>query len=250
MAKANGIIQIEGTVDQLTFFKLNGKSYVRQKGGVSKERIASDPNYVRTRENNNEFSLCTASAKLLRLSLGSLVFKAKDSRLSSRLLQRMYRIKNFDTISARGQRLVSNGLGTAEGKQELVGFNFNIKAPLQGVLFAPYTLDTVHGEIIIANLLPMEQLLFPQGATNVSLQGAVLALDFETAVSELVLSNIVNLPIDMTLSTVTLTPPSMPVSTSGVTLFLLTIAFYQEVNGVQYSLKNEDYNVLNVLEVV
>ena len=41
----------------------------------------------------------------------------------------------------------------------------------------------------------------------------------------------------------------MPVST-GVTLFLLMISFYQEVNGVQYSLKNEDYNVLNVLAVV
>ena len=42
MAKANGIIQIEGTVDKLTFFKRDGKSFVRQKGGVSKERIASD----------------------------------------------------------------------------------------------------------------------------------------------------------------------------------------------------------------
>lgn len=28
------------------------------------------------------------------------------------------------------------------------------------------------------------------------------------------------------------------------------ISFYQEVNSVQYSLKNEEYNVLNILEVV
>jgi hypothetical protein len=249
MAKANGIIQIEGTVDKLTFFKRDGKSFVRQKGGVSKERIASDPNFVRTRENNNEFALCTASTKTLRLALGSLVFKAKDSRLSSRLLQAMYRIKNSDVTSVRGQRLVSIGLGTPAGKQELVGFNFNINAPLQGVLFAPYTLDTVHGDITIANLIPAEQFLFPQGATNVSLQGAVLAIDFATEASELVLTNLQNIPIDLVSTSIFLTPTSMPVST-GVTLFLLMISFYQEVNGVQYSLKNEDYNVLNVLAVV
>ena len=249
MAKANGILKIEGTVEDLTFFKKDGKSFVRRKGGVSGERIANDPNYVRTRENNNEFSLCTASSKTLRLAMGSLVFKAKDNKLSSRLLQTMFRVKNFDTTSVRGQRLVSIGISTAEGKQQLIGFNFNINAPLQGVLFAPYSLDVATGEVRIGNLIPMEQLLFPQGATHVSLQCAVLAIDFDTEDSELVLSNVVNLPIGMTSSNVDLTPVSMPVST-GVTLFLLTVSFFQEVNGLQYSLKNEEYSVLNVLDVV
>ena len=249
MAKANGILKIEGTVEDLTFYKKDGKSFVRRKGGVSKERIATDPNYVRTRENNNEFSLCTASGKTLRLALGSLVFKAKDNKLSSRLLQTMFRIKNFDTVSVRGQRLVSIGLGTVDGKQQLAGFNFNINAPLQGVLFAPYELDVATGKISIVNLIPVEQLHFPQGATHVSLQSAVLAIDFDTDESELALSNVVNLPIGMTASNVDLTPTSMPVS-AGVTLFLLTVSFFQEVNGIQYSLKNEDYSVLNVLDVV
>lgn len=55
MAKADGILNIESTVDNLTFFKKDGKSFVRRKWGVSKQRIETDPNFVRTRENMNEF---------------------------------------------------------------------------------------------------------------------------------------------------------------------------------------------------
>ena len=249
MAKAQGNVMLEGSLNNMTFYKKNGKNFVRRKGGVSKERIATDPNYVRTRENNNEFSLCTAAGKTLRLALGSLVFKAKDNRLSGRMLQDMYRVKNFDTVSPRGQRKVGIGLTTPDGKLALSGFDFNANAPLNNVLFASYDLDTANGKVTITDLIPLEQLLYPQGATNVSLQCGVLGIDFETGVSELVVSNVENLPINLTVTTVSLTPTSMPVTT-GVTLFLMMVSFYQEVNGVQYSLKNEAYNVLQIIEVV
>lgn len=249
MAKASGIIKIEGTVEDLTFYKKDGKNFVRRKGGVPKERIENDPNYVRTRENNSEFGHSGTAGKVLRMAMGSLVFKAKDGKLSSRMLQVMSRIKNLDTTSARGLRQVSVGLSTPEGKQLLKGFDFNINAPLNGVLFAPYDLNTTTGVIEITDFIAAEQLQFPQGSTHISFQSAVLAIDFDTEVSELAYSNIVNLPINLTPTTVTLTPTSVPTGT-GLQLFLLMISFYQEVNGVQYSLKNEGYNVLNVVEVV
>lgn len=249
MAKSGGIVKIEGTIEDLTFYKKDGKNYVRRKGGVSKERIESDPNYVRTRENNSEFSHSIGSSKILRLALGSLVFKAKDSKLSSRMMQVMSRIKNLDTTSVRGQRNVGIGIATAAGKQLLNGFDFNAHAHLQSVLFAPFVLDVPSGKIIFTNLIAAEQLQFPQGATNFSLQSAVLAIDFDTTISEIAYSNIENLPINLTPSSPALLPSSVPTGT-GVTLYLLMISFYQEVNGVQYSLKNEEYNVLNVIEVV
>ena len=80
MAKSNGILKIEGTLDELTFYNKDGKSFVRKKGGVSKERIENDPNYVRTRENNAEFSHSTSSAKTLRMALGR---DRKSTRLNS-----------------------------------------------------------------------------------------------------------------------------------------------------------------------
>jgi hypothetical protein len=249
MAKASGIIKIEGTVEDLTFYKKEGKNFVRKKSSISKERIANDPNYVRTRENNVEFSHSGNSGKLLRLAVGTMVFKAKDSKLSSRLLKVMSQIKNLDTTSARGQRKVSIGVGTVEGKQLLKGFDFNANAVLQSVFFAPYELNTAIGEIKIANFIPLEQLLYPQGATHISMQGAVVQIDFATEVSEVVYSNIENLPIDLTVSSIVLAPSSLPTG-SGIQLFLLMVSFYQEVNGVQYSLKNEEYNVLHVIEVI
>lgn len=249
MAKTSGIIKIEGTLDELTFYTKNGKNFVRKKGGVSGERIASDPGFVRTRENNNEFGHSGSSGKVLRQALGSLVFKAKDSQLSSRLLGVMSRVKNLDTVSPRGKRSVSVGITTTEGKQALRGFDFNANAALNSVLFAPYLLATSSGEIKIPNFIPAEQVLFPQGATHVGFQGAVLALDFDTEVSAVAYSNIVNVPLNLTPADITLTPTSVPTGT-GQQFFLLLISFYQEVNGVQYSLKNEEFNVLNILEVV
>ncbi|WP_313806973.1 hypothetical protein [Flavobacterium sp.] len=249
MAKSKGIIKIEGTVEDLTFYKHEGEYYVRKKGGIDKNRIANDPNFVRTRENNNEFGTSGHSGKILRNALGTMVFKAKDSRLSSRMLKVMSVVKRYDTTSARGQRNVANGIATPEGKQALRGFDFNGRAELGSVLYAPFELDTATGVITLADVLPAEQILFPQGATHVSFQGAVLALDFETEESSVAYSNVVNLPLNMTLNNITLTPTSVPTGT-GQQFFLLMLSFYQEVNAVQYSLKNEEYNVLNILEIV
>lgn len=249
MARVSGLIKIEGTVEDLTFYKKEGVSYVRRKGGVSKERIGTDSNFVRTRENNTEFGHSGSSGKILRRALGSMVLKAKDSKLSSRLLGVMSQIKNLDTVSARGDRKVSVGLGTPEGKQVLRGFNFNAKSTLSGVLMAPYALDTSTGEVTVTNLLTAEQILFPQGATHVSFQSAVLVLDFETEISELNYSSVSNLPINLTPTSISLTPTQIPTG-SGQQFFMLMISFYQQVNGVQYSLKNEEYNVLCILEIV
>jgi len=249
MAKADGILNIEGTVENLTFFKKDGKNFVRRKGGVSKQRIETDPNFVRTRENMNEFKQSATSGKLLRLALGSLVFRAKDNKLSSRLLQTMSRIKNLDGTSARGQRTVAQGLATAAGKVNLTGFDFNANAALNSVLFAPYELDVPTGKVTITDFIGVEQLQYPEGATHVSFQAAVLAIDFNTSFSEVAYSNIENIAISLTPITIVLTPTAVPVG-GAVTLFLLSVSFFQEVNGVQYSLKNEEYSVLNILEIV
>jgi hypothetical protein len=55
MAKQEGTFKINGTIGDLTFYKSSGQYLVRQKGGVSGDRIKNDPNFARTRENNNEF---------------------------------------------------------------------------------------------------------------------------------------------------------------------------------------------------
>ena len=104
------------------------------------------------------------------------------------------------------------------------------KLHLKGVLFAPYTLDTGTGEVLIPNFIPIEQVQYPQGATHMSFQSAAVLVDFETGLSASVYSPIENIPISLTNTSVTLTPTSVPTGT-GVQLFLLLISFYQEING-------------------
>ncbi|CAM3545096.1 hypothetical protein FLGE108171_02150 [Flavobacterium gelidilacus] len=249
MARSNGLIKIEGTVEDLTFYQKNGKSFVRKKGGVSRERILNDPNYVRTRENMSEFSHSGSAGKILKLAVGSMAFKAKDSKLNSRLLQVMSRIKNLDSTSNRGKRLVSVGITTPEGKQLLKGFDFNINASLDSVLFAPYDLDLGSGSFKIVDFSTEEQLMYPQGATHVSFQSAIVDIDFASGDSVIAYSTIENLPLSFTPVTLTLSPSSVP-SGLGVQFFLVLISFFQEINGLQYSLKNEEFNVLQIIEVV
>ena len=43
MAKQNSLVKIEGTIENLTFYKSANGHFVRSKGGVSKNRIMNDP---------------------------------------------------------------------------------------------------------------------------------------------------------------------------------------------------------------
>ena len=131
----------------------------------------------------------------------------------------------------------------------LRGFDFNIQAPLQGVLFSPYTLDTATGAVTIPDLNPSEQVRFPGGATHFSLRSAFVNLDFSSGVSSVTYSDLAVLAIDSTIATQTITPNGAP-DGSATQLYLLLIEFYQEMNGIQYPLKNGAFNVLNILEVV
>ena len=249
MGKLKSFIKLEGTLDGLTFYKSQDGYLVRTKGGISKNRILKDPAFKRTRENFKQFGLNAKAGALLRDSVGPILAKAKDSKLSSRMLKLMSDIKNFDSTSVRGQRSVHLGLATAEGKQLLKGLDFNGRAHLQLVLNANFSVDTTTGVIEIPDFTTQEQLAATEGATHVSFRTAFVNLNFETGFFNTIYSPVVMLPIDLIMSTVTLTPDGVPAG-DGIQLHLLLIEFYQEMNGVQYPLLNGAHNVLNLVEVV
>lgn len=74
-------------------------------------------------------------------------------------------------------------------------------------------------------------------------------LDFSTEASNVQLSNVVTVPINGVATDVTLTPPTAATG-SGIDCFLLKVAFYQEINGVQYPLNNGAFNALQITEVL
>ena len=50
MARQKGIIKLDGTIGGITFYKSQDGYLAREKGGVSADKIANDPNFQRTRE--------------------------------------------------------------------------------------------------------------------------------------------------------------------------------------------------------
>ncbi len=249
MGKLKSFIKLEGTLDGLTFYKSQDGYMVRTKGGISKSRMLKDPAFKRTRENFRQFGLNAKAGALLRNSVGPMLAKAKDSKLPSRMLKLMSEIKNFDSTSVRGQRSVHLGLATAAGKQLLKGLDFNNRAHLQTVLNAQFSVDTATGVIEIPDFISQEQLAATESATHVSFRTAFVNLNFETGLFNSSYSPVVMLPIDLSISTVTLTPEAVPAG-DGFQLHLLLIEFYQEMNGVKYPLLNGAHNVLNLVEVV
>ena len=109
MARQDSIIKLNGTIDGISFYKSKDGHLARKAGGVSKARIASDPAFIRTRENGSEFGRAGSAGKVLRTALRGLMQKASDSRVSSRLTAEMVHVIKADETSDRGLRNVLDG---------------------------------------------------------------------------------------------------------------------------------------------
>jgi hypothetical protein len=248
MARQSGLIKLKGTLDNVNFYKTKDGNLARMKTSVDAARIASDPAFVRTRENGAEFGSSAKAGKLVRDAFRTLLQVASDGGVTSRMTKVMTSIKNFDVQSARGLRSVALGIADQAAKELLKGFNFNIRSAMGSVFFKPFTVDTATGEIVITGLMPINDLNFPQGATHVSFKSGWAKIDFLNGGSQVQLSPATNLPIDSTGTNVSLLPPATPTGI-GTNLYVLCIEFFQEVNGTQYSLKNGAFNVLTIVAV-
>ena len=249
MAKVDGIVEIQGTVKGLTFYRSRDGQLVRAKGGISKKRIKNDPAFQRTRENGVEFGHIAKMSQLVRKSVSSLLLVAKDSRVSSRLAQSMSQIKNLDLDSARGQRTVAIGLIGDEGKRLLKGFNFNSGASFETVFRGDYQLDPLTGAVTLLNFDPAIHLSIPGGATHTRLSVAMSIVDLETGVYQTTYSEKVSLPLASAAATLVLTPTVLPTGI-GFQFYYFLVEFSQELNGVPYPLRNNAHNVLCLIEVV
>jgi len=142
MARQRGIIKLKGTIGDITFYKTQDGHLAREKGGIDASRIKSDPAFQRTRENGAEFGRAGAAGKILRTSLRALLLNSADSRMVSRLTQRMMKVIQADAVNERGLRNVIDGEA-----ELLTGFEFNIRGKLGTSLYAPFTtnIDSVQG---------------------------------------------------------------------------------------------------------
>ena len=112
-------------------------------------------------------------------------------------------------------------------------------------------IDRVAGTLVVnvPSFIPANMVAAPAGATHFKIISAGSAVDFELETFEVDTNESAVLPWDSTATAViNLSNAVTPNSTQP--LFLaLGIEFYQEVNGVNYPLKNGSYNALALVGV-
>lgn len=249
MARQKSILKLQGTIGGISFYKSKDGYLAREKGGVDASRIANDPKFARTRENGAEFGNSASAGKLLRDAVRVLGKNASDGRVTSRLTQIMSQVKNMDEANARGERSVAEGMEKPEAKQLLKGFNFNISAELGTVIYSPYTVDVETGEINIEEISPMNDISIPEGASHIIFRSGFASVNFGTGASEIKVSEPVRLAVNEPAQAVSVKPAEVP-ALVGTQFILLSIDFVQEVNNVDYSLNNNSFNVLAIVEVI
>jgi hypothetical protein len=248
MARQKGILKLEGTIGDLTFYRSQGRFLAREKGGVDASRIQNDPAFERTRENGSEFGRAGSSGKLLRNSLRELLLKASDSRMVSRLTKEMMRALKMDSTNIRGARNVIDG-----DLSILSGFDFNQSAKLNTTAYFPYTItvDRPNGdvEINIPAFVPANGIAAPAGSTHARLIAGTTAVDFAGNVFEASNTLSANLLIGpQTEAPITLATAVSPASTWAI-FVAFGIEFFQEVNGNMYPLKNGAFNALSLVAI-
>src|ERR1044071_8134387 len=109
MAQQKGIIPLQGTLGNITFYKSKDGFMAREKGGLDANRIANDPAFQRTRENGAEFGRAGRAGKLLRAALPALIQNISDGRMIARMVKEMMKVIKADTTNPRGYRNVIDG---------------------------------------------------------------------------------------------------------------------------------------------
>lgn len=248
MPRQRGVIKIEGTIDDLTFFKSKDGYMVKGKTVISKDRIATDGAFQRTRENASEFGKAGKGGKLMRNAFRNLIQDAKDHRVTSRLTKEMVKVIKADATSTRGQRNI------VDGEAELLeGFDFNSNASLANTLYVPYTatINRVTGVLSIAldAYVASRDIAAPDGTTHFKLVSAGTEIDFENETFNTDTNASAVLPLnDAAVAALTLSHNVTANSTHPLFL-VLGIQFYQQVNGVDYPLKNGAFNALKLVKV-
>jgi len=248
MAKQKGILPIEGTIGNLTFLKTKDGYMVKQKSEISADKIANDPAFLRTRENNAEFARAAKAGKVLRTAFRSLVKKASDHRMVSRLTKRFKEVIKLDAVNPRGMRNVIDGEATL-----LEGFDFNINGKLNTTLYAGYTtsINRVTGElkIEIPGFVPTEKIAAPAGTTHFRIMSSGASVDFENKVFTEDSTETGYLPLNDVATAATDLSNMVATNSTHPLILILGIEFFQEVNGTQYPLKNGVFNALSVVKV-
>jgi hypothetical protein len=248
MAQQLGMINIRGSVGDITYVRTEDGYHVRRKSSLDKARVLTDKKFAGSRRASSEFATAANAGKLLRVSILGTLKKAGDSKVHSRMLKLMFDILKTDTVGNLGERIPERGR-----LEMLEGFEFNRKQELVHTLPVQYKpgIDRAAGKALIEfpAFEPREDLLVPEGAAYFKLLSAVAVLDFNTKKSSVTAAESEFFSVNADeVGSFSMSQDFSPATTSPVIL-VLGIRFYGFVNGNYYQLHADDFNAVRIVSV-
>jgi hypothetical protein len=250
MAKASGIINIQGTIGGINLYMLNGELIARSdSGGFQSNDLKYGANHVRTRETGNEFVRCSSTGKYLRQSLFEVLPPKEYDGQPQHVVKLMTNLRDCDEISLRGQRNAGMGADTEKGRALLKGFTFNSGVYLDSIFRMPIEVDADGGGMTVGGFDASKGFSFPAGATHCRLRFGVLRFDFGTERRAASYAEPMLIGRDEVVAGFHLGVDAVPVGV-GLVLPFLKVEFLQQVGGEMFVFKGKEFGVLEILGVV
>jgi hypothetical protein len=253
MAKQTGLLKYSGNLGGISHYKMKGVKgdLAKVANGPSKEQIATDPKFKRTRENNAEFGVSAKAGKSMRVGLASVIKNFADPQVVGRITK-VFKAINLEGVGDRGKRPIDISLN----KNHLIGFEFDKITSFSTIFTAPFSCseNAARNEstLTIPSFVPLDYINAPAGATHFRILNGITVLSdvrwnntsktYEVVEPDMDTINILEysnyLPIDSTIAgntTIVAALPGAPTMSVDVSaLNVIGIEFYQEVNGAYY----------------
>lgn len=230
-------------------YPLDKDHIIREISGFTKEGMAKDPKYAKSRENANEFGAVTRLCKAIRKALQEILPKSNNLEVCNSLTTIMRKVMCCDTVAERGNRCLKNGFETAGGKSLFTGYDFNPNGLLRNTFEGNYHFDASKRQLVFAPFITSEAFVFPEGADAVGLRLGVLRFDFATSASFFKLTDLSLYGFNSRSNeSLQLSIEDFP-DREGTVFFLLEVAFFVETEGTFISIPKNDTKVVYVLGV-
>lgn len=248
MAKQVNIFKMEGTIGDATFYKTQYGHLVREKGGVSADRIKNDPSFQRTRENMSDFAYTVQATKLAKNAFNMVTAQAPDNRAYTRLFKVIRQALRKDATNDRGKRTLNK-----DNIALLRNFEFNETALLDSSFKQTYraviSRENHSATVTFSDFYPDTTLMAPKGATDFKFIAALSAIDFANGDRETVMAESDLFPIDGNLLNVDALTVALAASTNLPLFLVIGISFIQKDNGKSYFCKDEGHSAAKIVRI-
>ena len=242
MPRQNRPVYISGRMgDHICYYRKdrkNRKHYFIRQAPVKVTQTAA------TQRAAADFGTASKSSRLLRSALQEYTRLCYDNRLHSRLNKKMNEILRADRGHPSGQRVL-----TADNLQSLVHFQFNQAANIHQLLkISPVIENNEIGNISIS--LPgtfSNRSRALRNTTHIAIKAIALSVNFTRGTTRQLESNKVLIKPGQKFAPVTLT---MNINRKDLTLIILEVQSYYEVNGQLQVSQNKQGHALDVIAVL